>query len=469
MPSDAARAKFAHLLHKALAGLYDPVVLSGSPLAQLFGLAGRSDTASAVRRILTDGIESLQPRLPTPVGSRTWRVYQVLRRRYTEQLTQHDVASTLGFSIRQLQREEKAAREVLADYLWTAHGMDAKLSILAAVAASVAGTDDPEDTAMPDLDADAAIEAPSTAQELARLSDSTPAQLVSLHAVLQDVLSTIRPLVQRSGIDVAVQADPAAPLVLAQVPMLRQALLNVVNHAMAVSSGGRIRARVEAAQTQVRVSIQAYGVIGKQPGVRDDVDDDVDDDVGDDVDDDVEMARHLLQYCQGTLNLIPVSGPDAPTGANPLVFGAVIDLPAAEQATVLVIDDNADTRQLIHRYLAGTRFHFVGAEDAEQALALAQDTDPKVIVLDVMMPKQDGWTLLGQLREHPRLRGVPIIVSTILSQAELAMALGAAEFIRKPVKRPELLAAIDRQLARSTPVRSSQPPAPPKPMPKVSG
>jgi CheY-like chemotaxis protein len=66
-------------------------------------------------------------------------------------------------------------------------------------------------------------------------------------------------------------------------------------------------------------------------------------------------------------------------------------------------------------------------------------------VLDVMMPEQDGWTLLGQLREHPTTRGVPIIVCTILPQEQLALTLGAAEFIRKPVSRKTLLSALDRQ------------------------
>jgi CheY-like chemotaxis protein len=64
----------------------------------------------------------------------------------------------------------------------------------------------------------------------------------------------------------------------------------------------------------------------------------------------------------------------------------------------------------------------------------------------VMMPKQDGWALIAILRNLPRLQRVPIIVSTILPQKDLAYALGAAEFIRKPVKRLDLLAALTRQL-----------------------
>jgi CheY-like chemotaxis protein len=71
-----------------------------------------------------------------------------------------------------------------------------------------------------------------------------------------------------------------------------------------------------------------------------------------------------------------------------------------------------------------------------------------LIVLDVMMPEEDGWMLLGQFREHPRMRGIPIIICTIVPQEQLALSLGAAQFLRKPVTRAMLLAALDRQVDR---------------------
>jgi CheY-like chemotaxis protein len=64
-----------------------------------------------------------------------------------------------------------------------------------------------------------------------------------------------------------------------------------------------------------------------------------------------------------------------------------------------------------------------------------------------MMPGRDGWDLLGQFREHPVTQHVPVIICSILGQRDLAMALGAADFLRKPVTRQDLLAALDRLLA----------------------
>jgi CheY-like chemotaxis protein len=151
------------------------------------------------------------------------------------------------------------------------------------------------------------------------------------------------------------------------------------------------------------------------------------------------MARQLVEFCDGSLEI-------AWAGTAERVFDALITLPVTEQVTVLVIDDNVDTLQLFERYLTGTRYRFVGSEGAQQGLDLAVQVAPRIIVLDVMMPEQDGWALLEQLREDAQTRECPVIVSTILPQEELAMALGAAAFIRKPVGRTELLSALDRQL-----------------------
>jgi CheY-like chemotaxis protein len=159
------------------------------------------------------------------------------------------------------------------------------------------------------------------------------------------------------------------------------------------------------------------------------------------------MAEQLIRLSRGRLEI--ASGLAASRDADPgLAFSARVTLPLAEQAIVLVIDDNADTLQLFQRYLSGGRYRFVGAQNAEEGLALAEGFAPHVIVLDVLMPEQDGWTVLGRFREHPKTRDVPIIVSTILPQEHLALTLGAAEFIRKPVNRTTLLAALERQLDR---------------------
>jgi CheY-like chemotaxis protein len=64
-----------------------------------------------------------------------------------------------------------------------------------------------------------------------------------------------------------------------------------------------------------------------------------------------------------------------------------------------------------------------------------------------MLPGVDGWEILGRLREHPTTSSVPVIISTILLQEDLALSLGAAGFLRKPFTQTALLAALDQQAA----------------------
>jgi CheY-like chemotaxis protein len=149
------------------------------------------------------------------------------------------------------------------------------------------------------------------------------------------------------------------------------------------------------------------------------------------------MAHRLAKLGGGKLVISP----------NGDAFNAWLTFPALEQLPVLVIDDNADTLQLFRRYTSGTRYRIVGIRDPEQVLKVAEESSPRIIVLDVMMPQKDGWEVLGWLREHPLTRPTPVVVCTILAQEELALSLGASGFLQKPVSRQSFLAALDRQLA----------------------
>ena len=208
---------FTRYLRAALASLYDPAVLRHSPLVGLFGVDQRDDPVSALRRILTDAIESLRPNKNTPPGSRTWRVYQILRRRYTEQLIQCKVASDLGLSIRQLQREEKLARETLANHLWTVHKLETRWRTLnKSQPALVEEHTSPTEESIP-----------TRTQELEWLRDSVPVQMSDVRQVIRDVLETIGPLLAASSVSVEYAASENSPCIRLQAPILRQALLNV--------------------------------------------------------------------------------------------------------------------------------------------------------------------------------------------------------------------------------------------------
>jgi CheY-like chemotaxis protein len=111
---------------------------------------------------------------------------------------------------------------------------------------------------------------------------------------------------------------------------------------------------------------------------------------------------------------------------------------------VLVIDDEATVRDLMQRFLVREGFHVVTAASGEEGLARARQTTPDVITLDVLMPETDGWTVLGALKADPALADIPVIMLTIVDDRNLGYALGAAEYLTKPLDRDRLVAVLGR-------------------------
>jgi CheY-like chemotaxis protein len=132
-----------------------------------------------------------------------------------------------------------------------------------------------------------------------------------------------------------------------------------------------------------------------------------------------------------------------------------LTLPVVRPVTVLLVDDNPDTRRLFRRYLSGANYRAIEAGDGRHALELARQARPGAIVLDVMLPSQDGWEILQALRNDLTTEHIPVVVCSVLHQEELAEALGATAYLAKPVSRDALLAALRRALSR--PARSPAP------------
>jgi CheY-like chemotaxis protein len=127
-----------------------------------------------------------------------------------------------------------------------------------------------------------------------------------------------------------------------------------------------------------------------------------------------------------------------------------IRLPAASKRCVLLIDDNADAIRLVGRMLQdSSEFHLVAARSPDEAMRLIASLRPACVILDVMMPQRDGWEVLTLMKAHPETTGIPVIISSVLKQTELALALGASAVLPKPFTTAELLATLTRVTAPS--------------------
>jgi PAS domain S-box-containing protein len=115
-----------------------------------------------------------------------------------------------------------------------------------------------------------------------------------------------------------------------------------------------------------------------------------------------------------------------------------------EKHLVLVVDDDAAQRDLITRFLEREGFSVKTASDGERGLELARSLLPRAILLDVMMPQMDGWSVLSALKADPAVAAIPVVMVTFINEPGLGTSLGAAELIPKPVDWDRLKHVMDR-------------------------
>ncbi len=112
--------------------------------------------------------------------------------------------------------------------------------------------------------------------------------------------------------------------------------------------------------------------------------------------------------------------------------------------TLLVIDDDPSARELINRFMLKEGYTVYTADDGEMGLKMARELHPDVITLDVMMPRMDGWSVLNALKSDPQLSSIPVVMLTMVSDQNMGYALGAADYVTKPIDRDRLVKILKR-------------------------
>jgi adenylate cyclase len=113
---------------------------------------------------------------------------------------------------------------------------------------------------------------------------------------------------------------------------------------------------------------------------------------------------------------------------------------------ILIVDDDPTVREVVGRYLEREGFMVAEADGGREGLRLARELNPAAITLDITMPDLDGWTVLAAIKGDPTLADIPVILLTILDEKNRGFALGASEYLVKPVDRDKLVRVL-RQLS----------------------
>jgi PAS domain S-box-containing protein len=142
---------------------------------------------------------------------------------------------------------------------------------------------------------------------------------------------------------------------------------------------------------------------------------------------------------------IPAGRPQS-EDATPEDAGAGEMGPPRERPLVLVVDDEAPARELLASWLESEGYQLIMAGSSAEALAKAAEHVPDAITLNMLMPGKGGWDTLYALKKTPVTATIPVIVVTVVDEPKIGLALGAAEYLVKPVDKDVLLETVRRYI-----------------------
>jgi len=115
---------------------------------------------------------------------------------------------------------------------------------------------------------------------------------------------------------------------------------------------------------------------------------------------------------------------------------------SADRPLVLLIDDDLTVHDLVRRFLHKEGFRTVCAPSGQEGLELAKTLQPSVIVLDVMMPTMDGWSVLTRVKGDPALASIPVVMLTMVDNKEMGFSLGVDDYMLKPIERGSFVSTL---------------------------
>lgn len=293
-------------------------------------------------------------------------------------------------------------------------------------------------------------------------------------ALVDEVRTLVLPLINQNGNQLLVNCDASMPIMTADITKLRQAMFNLLSNAAKFTQDGEVDLTVELRDTAGEIPFVAFVVRDTGIGMTDEQMQEIFKEftqadasttrryggtgLG------LTISRRLCQLMGGDITVASHVGEGTTftilvpldVRSQTLVPDSTVTVPAVSPVaptsnapSVLVIDDDPHVRDLIARMLAreGFKAHF--ASSGPDGLALAREIMPNVITLDVMMEGMDGWDVLTELKADASLHAIPVIMITMVDDRNRGYALGAIDYLTKPIDRRRLIDLLNRYLKGS--------------------
>jgi signal transduction histidine kinase/DNA-binding response OmpR family regulator len=283
--------------------------------------------------------------------------------------------------------------------------------------------------------------------------------------VLKEVISTISPLAQKGNNSISFDSSVDLPILFNDITKFRQIFFNLLSNSCKFTQNGHISLTAEydessfPAIARFKVTDDGIGMTHKQSRIVFDAF----------IQADSSTTRKYggtglglalcKQYCElmkgsinvqssiqtGTTFTIEFLISNAQTNEN--LNSVVSESKPKKKAnlnTVLVIDDDPVALALTERFLHRGDFNIILSDSGEQGVRLAEQERPDIILLDLMMPGVDGWTVLSILKDNPNTKNIPVILLSMLDEKNLGLEMGAVNYLRKPVDWDQLSQAMEQ-------------------------
>ncbi|MBT3380806.1 MAG: response regulator [Lentisphaerae bacterium] len=296
-------------------------------------------------------------------------------------------------------------------------------------------------------------------------------ETVEIAPVIHEIVATIQPLIEKNANALDVRVAPNCGSIETDITRLRQCVFNLLSNASKFTKDGTISLHVarrgvvgvhwldlrvqdtgigmtpdqqakifEAFQQADATTTREYGGTG----------------LG------LTITRRICQMMGGEITvestpgegstftiLLPATHTSVPLDTEDEEPDTGDEPSPADGKTVLVIDDEAEARDLMTRYLTKQGFRVATASNGEQGLRLAKQLNPMAVTLDIVMPRMDGWAVLSAMKDDPETREIPVIICSSSDEQSMGFALGASAYVTKPIDREQLTAVLGKMRTES--------------------
>ncbi len=386
---------FERELQFALGRLFDPTYQPSVDFCQVLGCQAGEGNAG-IRSRIQAAIEELKPPPDTPQTTIAHLVYDILYNRYILKLTQEETAYRLNVSRRTVNRIQRKATHMLCGGLWK-QGQE-----------HLSPTQSDNRQSAQEADWNAQLR-----QELNNLQTKAPKALSTIEEVLNDAIWIMN--ANKIGPEILIRNISIQPGLVAAVHpvLLEQVLIAVLKRLAPVAGKGGIAVFAKLEDGNAKITLTCSSSITDLQG------------------EDLFNSIPILQ----DINITKIR-----EGSQLFLW---ITMPSVGKLTVLVVDDNEDMIQFYRDCTIGTPYHIFHQPQGRELFQAVRENRPDIIVLDVMLPDIDGWRLLMHLRENPETRQIPVLVCSVIREEDLALSLGAAHFLSKPVNPAQFVQGLD--------------------------